>query len=444
MISIRYSRSAICRLASIVLAFSLMLEVIAADLPAVSQAMRLAGEGVAAAEANDVATYLAKMEEAVALRPDIPRLLSHLAAAQTAAERPDEAVATLERLAALGIVWPLADAEQFAPLRGRADFAEVVRKIAANDRPKGKGELAFTLRPMTGLIEGIAWREKTGAFYFGDVNGRAVWLRTKEGKLRRLTPEGDELLGVFGLAVDEANGALWAATTAVSAMRGYTPEMQGSAALAEIDLETGAIRRTLPVPPPERGEAMNLLGDLAIGPDGSIYLPDTGEPCLWRLAPGGDALERFLESQEFLSLQGMTILPSGVAVVSDRINGLLRVELGSGNVARFESPADVTLVGIDGVAVGRGNFVFAVQSGESPMRVLRIDFDPAAESVRSVTVLESAHFTMAAPTLGCLGPAGDFYFVGNGGWHHFDGGNEPTEPRPVPIFRTTAAAGGRR
>ena len=93
-------------------------------------------------------------------------------------------------------------------MRGRKDFQEVTKQLAANLHPKGSGEVAFTLREVTGLIEGIAWREKTGEFYFSDVHHRTVWMRNKDGGLRRFTPEGDELFGVFGLAVDESSGAL--------------------------------------------------------------------------------------------------------------------------------------------------------------------------------------------------------------------------------------------
>src|SRR5688572_15276197 len=109
----------------------------AAERVAVGEAMRLAGEAIAAGEAGDAAAYLAKMEEAVELRPDIPRLLSNLAAAQVASQQLEKAVATLERIAAMGLVSPVEEAEEFAPLKGRKDFAEVVKKFAANKRPTG-------------------------------------------------------------------------------------------------------------------------------------------------------------------------------------------------------------------------------------------------------------------------------------------------------------------
>ena len=244
--------------------------------------MQLAREATAAAEAKDPVTFLAKMEAAAALRPDFPRILVNLAAAQLAAEKPEDAIATLERLAALGTSSPVEKSEDFAALRPRKEFQAVVKKLAANLYPKGEGEVAFSLRSVTGLIEGIAWREKTGRFYFGDVNQRTVWLRDKEGALQRFTPEGDELLGVFGLAVDEANGALWAATSAVPAMRGFTPDQDGTAALAEIDLETGAVRRTIPVVRRSGDQYSHVLGDLALAPDGAVLVTDSGGPILWR------------------------------------------------------------------------------------------------------------------------------------------------------------------
>lgn len=405
--------------------------------PAASAAMKLAREASEAAEARDAGTYLSKMEAAVALRPDFPRMLVNLAAAQVASERPDDALATLERLARLGFSSPVEKSEDFAPLRARPEFKAVVKKLAANLHPQGAGEIAFSLREVTGLIEGIAWRAKTGLFYFGDVNGRAVWLRQADGSLRRLTPEGDELLGVFGLVVDEAGSTLWAATSAVPAMRGFTPDMDGTAALAEIDLESGAVRRTIPVVRRAGDQQSHVLGDLALASDGTIYVTDSGGPTLWRLPPGGSALEPAVESAEFLSLQGIALLPGGVAVVSDHANGLLRVDLAARDVRRLESPPDTSLIGIDGLALTPEGHVLAIQNGLRPNRVVRIELEDGAEAVTAVKVIEAGHLTMAAPSLGCIATDGDFYFVGNAGWTRFEDTNgAASSPRTVPIFRT--------
>ncbi|MBL9199631.1 MAG: tetratricopeptide repeat protein [Opitutaceae bacterium] len=398
------------------------------------RALRLAREAVAEEQAPEVA--IAKLEEAIVLRPDYPRIHVNLAAAQVAAGRADDALATLERLARLGLTSPVEKSAEFAALRGRKEFEGVVKKLAANNHPKGAGEIAFSLRGVTGLLEGIAWRAKTGAFYFGDVNGRAVWVRGPDEALRRVTPEGDDLLGVFGLAIDEVGGTIWAATAAVAAMRGFTPEMDGAAALAEIDLAGGAIRRVLPANRPPGDRHSHVLGDLAVGDDGTVWVTDSGGPMLWRLAPGGAALEPWIENEEFLSLQGIVLL-GGVAIVADHAAGLLRVDLAARKVRRLESPPDTSLIGLDGLALAPDGAVLAIQNGLRPSRVLRVEIDGDAESVAAVRVLEAAHLAMAAPSLGCVAAGGDFYFIGNAGWTRFENTDAaPTPPRAVPIFRT--------
>jgi sugar lactone lactonase YvrE len=409
----------------------------AAEPPATAMAMTLAREATAAADEKDLATYLAKMEQAVALRPDFPRMLVNLAAAQAANQKPEDAVATLERLAALGLNSPVDKSPDFAVLRERKDFQAVVKKIAGNMVAKGEGRIAFSLPGITGLIEGIAWREKTGEFYFGDVNGRAVWIRNADGTLRRFTPEGDDLLGVFALAVDEARGALWAATSAVAAMRGFESSMDGTAALAEIDLESGTIRQVIPVQ--GGGRDSHVLGDLALAPDGTIYLPDSGAAVIWRLSPGATALEPLVQSEEFMSLQGVVVLPSGnTLIVADHANGLLAVDLGARpSVRRLDSPPNTTLIGLDGLARAGNGDVVAIQNGVRPNRVLRVTLSDGAEQVSDVKILESAHLNMPAPSLGCIATDGQFFYVGNAGWTRFEGTDgAPTSPRLVPIFRT--------
>lgn len=414
----------------------------AAELPVTARAITLAREATAAAEEKDQAGYLAKMEEAVALRPDLPRMLVNLAAAQVANDKPAEAVATLARLAALGLNSPVDKAPEFASLRERPDFKDVFKRIAANAHPRGKGETAFALRDVTGLIEGIAWRAKTDQFYFGDVNGRAVWVRGKDGALRRFTPAGDELLGVFGLAVDEDSGTLWAATSAVAAMRGFTPEMDGTAALAEIDLSSGQVRRTIPVVRQSGDLQSHVLGDLALGTDGSVYVTDSGGPMIWRLRPGGRDLEVAVESAEFMSLQGIVVLASGALVVSDHANGLLRVDLNRRSVARIEPPPNTSFAGLDGLVLAPNGDIFAIQNGVRPPRLLRIVLDSVAEAVIDATVVESGHITMAAPSLGCIGSEGQLFFVANAGWTRFENTDgQPTAPRSVPIFRVKLDSG---
>ena len=214
--------------------------------------------------------------------------------------------------------------------------------------------------------------------------------------------------------------------------------MDGTAALAEIDLESGVVRRVIPLPRGGGDRYSHVLGDVALGGDGSVFLPDSGGPMIWRLAPGGTALENWAQSPEFLSLQGAVVAPElGALFVADHANGLLRVDLNTRAVRRVETPSNTTLIGLDGLVRAPTGELLAIQNGLRPNRVLRLTLDAGGETVASVQVLEAAHPTMAAPALGCIATGGNLYFVGNSGWTRFDEPGAPdTPPRPVPIFRT--------
>lgn len=398
------------------------------------QVRTLTRDALAAREAGNLPRFLEKMDAAVALRPDYPRLFVNLAEAQLANGQPEQAVATLARLAALGVNSPVDKAPAFATLRERDDFKAVVKRLTANLEPVGSGEIVFSLPGMTGLIEGVAYREKTRQYFFGDVHHRGVWVRSPDGKIRRFTPEDNAVFAVFGVAVDEAHNALWAATSAVPAMRGYTADLENAAGIAEFDLETGELRGVRRVP--ANGQP-HILGDLAVASDGSVYASDSAAPVLWKLAPGATAPEIFIESDEFVSLQGLAFNADGsVLYLADYSSGPLGIDLGSRKVWRLESPANATLIGLDGLARAPNGDLLATQNGVRPMRVLRLALDEGGRAVTQATVLESAHLTMASLALGCVA-GDDFVFVGNSGWSRFeDPEPKETSPRPVPVFRT--------
>ena len=131
-------------------------------------------------------------------------------------------------------------------------------------------------------------------------------------------------------------------------------------------------------------------------------------------------------------------LPGGdQLLVADHANGLLEVDLSSRMVRRLESPANTTLIGLDGIALAPNGDLLAIQNGLRPTRILRLQLRGSGTEVTEVQVLESGHLTMAAPSLGCIGPDGQFYYIGNAGWTRFENTDaSATAPRSVPIFRT--------
>ncbi|WP_414661493.1 SMP-30/gluconolactonase/LRE family protein [Horticoccus sp. 23ND18S-11] len=367
---------------------------------------------------------------ALELRPDSPRYLTNFAALSALTGDDATAIETLRELADLGVGPPIERDPDFARLQGTPPFLRVIQQLAANREPKGEAEIIATLAGRTGIIEGIAHRTSTGDLFLGDVHHRCIWRRDRTGQITRFSAENEELLGIFGLALDESRQALWAAMTAVPEMDGFTADQKGHSGLAEFDLATSELRRVIPLAGDGR---QNALGDLIVGPDGTIYATDSKAPVVWKLAPGAEDFEKVADSPLFSSLQGL-VLQKQTLLVADYANGLFAVDLPTGNVTALHSPKKTTLLGLDGLILTPAGIV-ATQNGVEPERVIRLTLSPAWDAVTGVTVLASGHAQLS--DLSLLTMVSDrLTVIAGAGWQGFDPAKTPHPPaHPVHLFQ---------
>ncbi len=385
----------------------------------------------AARARQDYPAFLAATQAALALRPDSPRYLLDLAVGQVRTGRPDDALATLQRLTDLGIVLPLDRVPDLAPLRATPGFQAVLARLAEHARPRGAATAVLELPNQTGIIEGVAGRPATGEYFFGDVRHRCVWRRAPDGTLARFSAADAGLGGVFNVTVDETRRVLWLTTSAVPEIEGYTADLRGTGALCALDLATGAVVRRCPLPADGRD---HCLGDLLLAPDGTVYVTDSVAPVIWRLAPHSDQLEIFLESPVFSSLQGLALVDHDRRlVVSDYSNGLWVIDLAHPTgITAIPPPPLTTLLGLDGL-LADGNGILGVQNGIEPQRVVRLGFTPRFDAIASVEILAAALPGFDDLTL-LTRIAGRAHVVSQSGWAGFDPPGHPA-PHPVRLMR---------
>lgn len=299
-------------------------------------------------------------------------------------------------------------------------------------------EPAFVLPAMTGLIEGIAFRPVTGAYYFGDVHQRCVWVRTADGRVTRFSASDDRLLGIFRVAIDEGRGTLWASMGALEQMDGFTGSHKGAGGLAELDLATGKVRRVALAP---SDGSPHLIGDFVQLADGTLYATDTTAPVIWRLAPGATALEPFV-SGGFQSLQGITLTADQRAIfVTDYRVGVLNVDLATKAVRPLAAPAGADLRGLDTLLRTPDGALVAIFNATSRQRIVRLTIDAGATTITSADIL-AADPAMPDATLGTL--VGDhLVFIADGGWNRFEPGKVDASPRPVPVLKVRWASTAR-
>jgi hypothetical protein len=389
-------------------------------------------EATAAYEKKDYAAAREATLAALKLRPDSPRYFHNLAALSALMDNPASALNYLRQLAALGVAPNIERDPDLASLQGAPEFLKVLQTIAANRAAQGEADLLAELPGRTGIIEGIAFRNRTGDLFLGDVHHRCIWRRDRDGNVARFTAEDDELLGIYGIAIDEARNTLWAAMSAGPEMSGYTPDMKGYAAIAEFNLATSELRRVIPVPDDGRDHG---LSDLTVGLNGTVYASDSKAPVIWMLVPDSEELQKVADSPLFGSLQGM-IIDKGTLLVADHDNGLFTIDLGTQNITALTPPENFTLVGIDGIVAVPGGIV-AVQNGVEPQRVIKVTLTPELDAIRIVTVLAAALPNLTDLSLVTLMNDRPTLIAG-AGWDGLD----PTKVRPPPahtvrIFQVT-------
>jgi hypothetical protein len=372
-------------------------------------------EAAAAYQRKNFAAAKASTLAALELRPDSPRYLHNLAALSALTGEPAKAIDYLRHIAAMGVATNAERDPDLAALQGTPQFARVLHEFAANRGAQGEVETIAELHGRTGILEGIAFRERTGDLFFGDAHHRCVWRRDRDGRVTRFTAEDDELFGIFGIVVDEPRNALWAAMSAIPEMSGYADEMKGRAALAEFNLASGELRRVIAVPVDGREHG---LGDLILAPDGTIYVTDAKAPVIWQLAFGAEELQKVADSPLFGSLQGL-VIEEKTLLVADHVNGFFTVDVGTGNISALAPPKNTTLIGIDGIATVPGGVV-AVQNGVEPPRVIRVAFTSTLDAALSVTVLAAGLANLT--DLGLITTVnGRPTFIAGAGWDGIDG-----------------------
>ena len=388
---------------------------------------RLRAEGVAAANADDLATAAARLAEADGRIPNHPGLMLMRARLAVAAGQPAEAMALAQRYAATGLSMNLGGDPALASLQDQPGFEALTAAVEANRAPVGADGLSpLAAIPGGGLVESVARDEPRGRWLVAMIRDRTIVALDDAGAISPFLQSEAEIGGVLGLAMDARSRVLWAATAplppAVHGRPAGAPPL--ASALLKIDAASGRVLARYPAP---EGE---MLGDVTLAPDGVVHVAG-GD--LFQLRPGGEALEVLLPAGQMRSPQGMAVTPDGGAlIVADYSTGLWRVDRATGAATRLTAPANASLIGVDGL-ISDGRFLYALQNGTAPQRVLRLTPDAAWSRIEAVEVLAANLPQLDEPTTGLVHD-GELVFVSRSQWSDFDGEGALRTPTPEPAL----------
>jgi len=365
------------------------------------------------------------------------------ALATLAARRGDraEALRWLAALAATGIWRPVAGDTLFAPWRADPAFRAIAERLEANGAPVANAVVADTLDDASLLAEDVAWDEPRGRFLVSSIHRRKIVVVNRAGRTWDFAyPAAAGSWGIYGLSIDHANGLLWATTAAGPECDEYVPADSGRTALLAFNLRTGGVRRRVELP---RTAVRQVLGDLTVGPDGTVYACESLGGAVYRLRRGAAALDTLVAPGPLRSPQGCAVAADGRRLyVAEYTRGIATVDLASGAVAWLEKPYDLSTGGIDGL-VRDGDRLIAIQNGPTPKRVLELGLDPRGERIVSWRVLEQGSPRLGEPNHGVV-VGRDFVLIGDSGWDRVgpDGRlRTPPGTRPPVLLRLALDAG---
>ena len=344
----------------------------------------------AAFQRDDLAVARREMDRAARAWPAQP---AYIWGQAVLAVRAGDAVATeraLTRYADIGLGRDLHSDPKLAQLLGEA-FAPLVARHDANRAEMAKSASRSLLADSTFWPEGIDADPRTRRLYVASVRHRVVAEVSPDGSVRELWPrDREDLTSVLGVRVDTARNSVWATTSALRNVPGFRPADTANASLLRVDLASHAIVQRIDLPIVPGG---HVLGDLAIGPDGSVWIPDSQQPVLYRLRPNATTLDE-IRSPLFYSLQGAAPTPDGKWLyVADYSLGLLRMNIATGAIALLAAPDDATAIGCDGI-VWRNGAIIGVQNGVSPARIIRMTPDERSDRLLRIDVLDR-HISVA-------------------------------------------------
>jgi len=378
---------------------------------------------VAAYQAEDYSAMQYAAQKAVVARQGYPGALFNLALAYTLNERHQDSLRILRRLLAMGVDFGVADLDEFAALRELDGWGSFQAAVKAANEPVGKAEVVATYSESNFVPEGIAIND----------DGRLILGSIRTGRIVSLTSDAEMLSerkahwSVFGMRF-HSDGSLWFASAAVPQLSDVG-EDEGRTGLFRLDVVSGEVTKSAILP---QYESVQVLGDLLIADDNTIYSTDSLTGAIYRYYIDSNEFEVLVERGELGSPQGLVLDESGrFLYVADYIGGLYRVSTQDGSLVRLRVAASITDFGIDGL-YRYGNELVVIQNGTRPHRVAVFQLSEKGLAINSSRILASNLEEFDEPTLGFV-HGNEFFFVANSHWNRFDRDNQLPEGLSGPI-----------
>lgn len=318
---------------------------------------------------------------ALEIAPRHPIVFERLAESEVRLGEYDSAVGHLETMARLGGTTTQIDEEPFTALMGHSGFADVVEKIRVNGAPQDPAEIFVVFEDKELSPEGLAWDSETGDLFTGSFLLRKIIRITPDGTVSDVGDSATHGLGaVLGMWVDAPRRELWAAAGSSS-----MEEMTHAAELVRYNIDTDELVARYPAPETDQ---VLLVNDVVVTPDGTAWLTESLVGGLFRVPPGGQSLELFVEFPQFGFANGIAASGDGKTIYVGHAEGLTAIDAQTGALERVSPQGEFTLVSADGLNWDDGSLILVQNQPSLNNRVVVVELDSTGRRATAIRQLD--------------------------------------------------------
>ena len=167
---------------------------------------------------------------------------------------------------------------------------------------------------------GIA-RDKDGTLYVGSVTSGRILKISPNSRIETLFSGNDDIFAVTSLRLDRKRGLLWGASPDVLG----TPQANGEVVrkphrIFAFNIRSNKVEKTIIMPDGGFGN------DIALDPQGGVYITDTSRPRIHYLPAGANRLQTWVEDERFHT-QIQSGPRFGLSGIARRADGILFVTM---------------------------------------------------------------------------------------------------------------------
>ncbi len=334
-------------------------------------------------------------------RPTDPSLYYFLASFQARAKERDNALGSLRKVIEIGDGFlPPADFG-FENLKDDPEFQNVRAEMGKALPVVSGAPVAFRIPDRKFTPEGIAYDLHSNHFFVGSVAQNRIVKVSPTGRVSPFSRDTDGLRHILGIAVDAKRRSLYAVST--SALTQPEKPVNG---VVRYDLKSG--KRV--------GEYLiagtQQLNDVAVAPNGDLYVSDSGTGAIWRIAANegiGAQAQSFIGPGAIRGTNGIALSADGKMLFAAHSTGVVRIDTLTAKIERLVPPARQTIAAIDGLYVWNGDLI-GIQNVTNPGRLIRIRMKGEGPEVDFLETLQSHHQPdFIQPTTGAI--AGNAIYV---------------------------------